>query len=190
MTQITGLQSSAYAAMGPLPAEVNGLSMDAMLAYCETRLRDIDQGVQAQMADQVVVMNRKKALNTVIAEAKKWDPPTVTNGGKPLVREAWNAAIESLPPDDPFRAEFKKLRDDTWSSCYQGDKMKSAERKAAWKDALATLETKAYDLGADSEMSMMKLQSVVSQRQTLVSLITNIMAKLQQGTEHIVNNIK
>ena len=64
------------------------------------------------------------------------------------------------------------------------------KRKERWESFKAELETMTGELGADSEMSMMKLQSIVSQRQTMVSLITNIMAKMQHATDQIVANVK
>jgi hypothetical protein len=183
---VNRLQSSVYAAMSKPPAEVSGLSSEAMLAYCETRLRDIDQGVEAQMNDQITIMNRKKAVNTVLTKAKaKSEKPGAES--RESVYKAAEQAASCLPEGDPVRKKLEGLRDkyeDGFADA-SGDKLKEK-----WADFKANLETLTSELGADSEMSMMKLQSIVSQRQTIVSLITNIMAKMQQATEQVVANVK
>ena len=182
---VNRLQSSVYAAMSKPPAEVSCLSSEAMMAYCATRLRDIDLGIEAQMADQITIMNRKKAINTVLTTARaKGDKPNAEARAK--VYDAAEDAASCLPEGDPVRKKLEGLRakDERFTD------ISDEKLKERWESFKAELETMTGELGADSEMSMMKLQSIVSQRQTMVSLITNIMAKMQHATDQIVANVK
>jgi predicted nucleic acid-binding Zn-ribbon protein len=187
MTQVNSLQSSVYVAATPLSTEMRSLSSEAMLAYCETRLNDIDQGINAQMADQTAIMDRRKALNSALAKVKAYEAP------KPETREKIYQAIDkyaaSLPEKDPMRKKLEGIRA-TYEKAFAKVDDDKAKLKAKWTGFQSDLQAMNDEMGVDSEMSMMKLQSIVSQRQTLVSLITNIMAKLEQGAERIVNNIK
>lgn len=181
---VNSLQSSVYASESRVPPDVRNLSSEAMLAYCETRLRDIDQGMQAQMNDQTALMNRKKAINTAVTRVKHLETPGEET--RDSVFNTIESAARALPEGDPTRKYLEGLRG-TWEK-----KLNEAGNnlKGKWAEFKAELESKSSELGAESEMSMMKLQSVVSQRQTIISLITNIMAKMQQATEQIVANIK
>jgi hypothetical protein len=186
MSHVNSLQSSVYAPMSNLPPDVSSLSSESLLTYCETRLRDIDEGVNAQMNDQLTLMNRKKAVNTVLTKAKaKSEKPSADS--RERVYKAAEAAAANLPEGDPVRRKLEGLRDKYESSLAnaEGDKLKEK-----WANFKSDLEAISGELGADSEMSMMKLQSIISQRQTIVSLITNMMAKMQQATEQVVANIK
>jgi hypothetical protein len=182
---VNSLQSSIYAAGAAAPTDVQGLSSDAMMAYCAARLRDIDQGIEAQMADQIAAMNRKKAVNTVLTSLKSKSEKPSADARKKVYKAAEKAA-KCLPENDPVRKKLEGLK-----AKYEKDFAAAGDKlKQKWADFKADLESMTTELGADSEISMMKLQSIVAQRQTIVSLITNIMAKLQQATEQIVANVK
>lgn len=52
------------------------------------------------------------------------------------------------------------------------------------------LATLVNDLGRDSELTMIKLQSLMSQRQTAIQLTSNLLKALNDSENEIVHNMK
>lgn len=65
-----------------------------------------------------------------------------------------------------------------------------APSKEQAETAKLELKTMSDEIGGDAEINMIRLQSLVSSRQTMVSLVTNLLAKLQSGEKSIVDNIR
>jgi len=60
---------------------------------------------------------------------------------------------------------------------------------AALQDAIGSIEANIRKLNQGSEMKMMELQSLMQQRSSEISLATNMLKSVQEGTDAIVRNI-
>jgi hypothetical protein len=64
-----------------------------------------------------------------------------------------------------------------------------APTKDAWASLIGDVQQLREDISSNAELRMMQLQSLMSQRQTAVQLVTNIMAKFDQTLASIVAKI-
>jgi len=60
---------------------------------------------------------------------------------------------------------------------------------AALQDAIGSIEANIRKLNQGNEMKMMELQSLMQQRSSEISLATNMLKSVQEGTDAIVRNI-
>ena len=67
---------------------------------------------------------------------------------------------------------------------------KPVGKDSDWDGVTAEIESKASGLNSQMELDMIQIQSLMSKRQTMVQLSTNIVKSLDQGSEAIVGNIK
>jgi len=129
---------------------------------------------------------------------------------------AYNTAIEQLPQGDPLRMQLVQERDKALFEADADPGLPSQSTGSAGEDAAAseadTVEfyagsrkdltsedwdavTDAVDalierVNDDAEISMIQLQSLMSTRQTAISLTTNVLSKLQAAEKAIVDNIR
>jgi len=66
----------------------------------------------------------------------------------------------------------------------------STPTKEQCEAAVERLRALTDQIGGDAEINMIRLQSLVSARQTMVGLVTNLLSKLQASEKAIVDNIR
>jgi hypothetical protein len=198
----------------------SGLSPDALIAYCQSRLDSIDGQVKdlfqrqqlnaaaTQKIDQVMTSLQDydgknqtdpavcKQLETefqgLILYLQKNDPgcpelPALTTAYNSMVYSGDGGAqyTHSTNPDDPDFIDKTLYPPDTGGNV-QGDKILGMEELQGY---VQTLSDAAGNLNSDSELGMVHLQSLMSQRQTAVTLTTNLVQSLGDQENKIVDNI-
>ena len=74
-----------------------------------------------------------------------------------------------------------------------GDEATKQEQNVVFGDLFndsAKLKSISDELDAGSELNMIEVQSLMSQRQTAIQMTTNLMSKYDQGVQTVVNNLK
>jgi len=170
-----GLPFDAYAYQG-------ALSADALLAYCRSQLDTLDSTIQGYLDQQRLNVQRKKALSEVENVMRKY-------GNVPSGRPQWEdydetfqKAIESLPPDDPVRAQLQ-------AKCDELHVRNGQFTKEEWTAETGNIHSMLEQVSGNAEINMIHLQTIMSQRQTAVQLTTGILAKYDEGLKSIVGNI-
>jgi hypothetical protein len=112
------VQPFPFAAPSPLPsasdpavsgADVTTFSPDTLLAYCQTRLGDLDDQINGAMNQQQSAINERQAISQAMAALGKFNPGgPQTASDMNTCMTALDAALQSFPPGDPGGAQFQK----------------------------------------------------------------------------------
>jgi hypothetical protein len=158
---------------------------DAMFVYCQTRLRGVDtqcRDIMAKQEKSAKVQTALGELQTRLSNNAEGYGENPELHGK--IGAAFNRAIEAAGPDSEIGQTLITIRDKEFNagidSAVNPDEMKSIE------SGVKTLQAK---LNSQSELDMIHLQSLMSQRQTAIQLTTNILQSLNDSANKIVANI-
>lgn len=176
------------------PAEVAGLNTppilpyltpDAMLVYCQSRLTGINTQCSDIMTRQEKNANAQKALGELVSTLSLYQEGVHGDTTKTLaVRNAYQKAIDDVGgPTSPLGEKLANDRDTLFET---GD---TAGDKNSMGAVLNATKSHQSSLNSDAEIDMIRLQSLMSQRQTAIQLTTNIVQSLNDQANKIVANI-
>ncbi len=159
----------------------DGLTPDGLVLYLQSQLGDIDAKIDGFMAKQKLIQAQRKELNAIatlldgikIPEKDKTSALDV-HQREPL-KEA-RATLEELG----FDPELLKQLDDADFKKLSAEDLQGL--KTGFENAIKELESSA-------SLDMIQLQSCVSQRNSCISLATNLMSAVGKGEESIAGNI-
>jgi hypothetical protein len=194
------------------------LTPDALMAYCQARLDQIDGQANGIMQEQELSNSESSALQTVIQTFQQHssgvtsDPATCTS-----LETSLGGLIQQFQNTDPSSPEIGKLTQIYNNLVYSGTGTTSSSNgggthidyidKAAYPpdtttpyadNTLGSTEMQTYvsdlqgcgsDLNSGSELQMVQLQSLMSQRQTAIELTTNLVQSLGDQSEKIAENV-
>lgn len=195
-----------------------GLSPDALMAYCQSRLDSIDGQVQASFGDQQQNATALQQIDQFADQLKGVDGADQKGADCTKLEKSFYAMIQSISASDPScpalstltaaynqmvysgdgGAAFNHSTDpsdpdfinkDQYpldTSSQQGDKILGATELQGFAQ---TLTDAAGSLNSNSELQMVQLQSLMSQRQTAISLTTNLVQSLGDQANKIADNI-
>ncbi len=197
--------------MAPTQFEAN-LSPDGLMIYLSTRLNGLDDQINSFFNTEQRQADVQKALRDIQTELAKLDEHTSapndvldlpdrdpnapahqdvvnadgTVGASPAERNI-NAAIDEIRKVDPLLADDinKKLNEHGFILWVQDGKFTGAEVTAT-KEYITGLQK---DIESSAQMNMIRLQSLMSSRQTAIQLSTNLIASLGDSTKAIVTNV-
>src|SRR4051794_24682633 len=93
--------------------DVESLTGDALLMYCQTRLGDLDNEINLRMGDQKAALARRQAIQSAEVELKKYGDKGPQNQEQwDACENALRAAEAQLPPGDPGIAAIEQFRVD------------------------------------------------------------------------------
>jgi hypothetical protein len=175
----------------PDSADVQSLTGDSLLMYCQSRMGDLDNEINMRMGDQKAALARRQAIQSAEVELKKYG-----NSG-PQNQEQWDACEKALqaaeallPPGDPGAAAIEKFRVDLEHQyCRDVAPHPHYPKDGEWKGTIDGLTKLEDDIKGGAEIEMLQLQQLMAQRQTAVQLTTNMMSKLDQTQDSIVKNV-
>ena len=172
-------------------AEVQSLTGDALLMYCQARMGDLDSEINMRMGDQKAALDRRQAIQSAEVELKKYGDSGPQNQAQwDACETALKAAEAMLPPGDPGAASIEKFRVDLEHQyCKDVAPDPHYPKDGEWKGTLDGLTKMEDDIKGGAEIEMLQLQQLMSQRQTAVQLTTNMMSKLDQTQDSIVKNV-
>ncbi len=188
--------------------ELSGyLTPDSLMAYCETRLRGLDDQMQKAFADQQKsnavqeMLSGLQGLAVLGAPEDTLDLSMKGNSGWPnkpadfqKVQGAYDAIqerIKQLDPRDPMVAKLTKIAD-SLGSMKSGSFIPAATSISPqqWNTEITeALSSTAKDLSSSSELSMIQLQSLMSQRQEAIQMCTNLVQSLGDQCNKIAENV-
>jgi hypothetical protein len=216
MSVIVNGPSNAAAAYGVNSAfNANSLTPDALMIYLQDRLSGLDTQVQSIFAKQQhndkvrevcgklntlmaglkedggrLSDDQKLQFESALAEYEQLDP----QGAAQLRSELMDGGIlkPDLAPDFKLPTTFlgkaaetvEKRLEDNWLKANDGK-----YSKQEFKKTQELLEHKMSTLEANSQLNMIKLQSLMSNRQTAIQLSTNLISSLGESQKAIASNI-
>jgi hypothetical protein len=164
-----------------MPPILPYLTPDAMLVYCQSRLTGINTQCRDIMTKQETNAKAQSALGDLLAKLDLCQGGVDVDPTKlPIFQKAYQQAIDDVGgPTSPLGEKLAKDRDTMFGS---GD-------KNAMSALLTAAKSHQAELNSDSEIGMIHLQSLMSQRQTAIQLTTNIVQSLNDQANKIVANI-
>jgi hypothetical protein len=197
--------------------DAENLSPDALMSYCQTRLDSIDGQVRGVFEDQQQNASITQQIDQVIGAIKQYDgsdqtDPTVCKNLETIFHDL----IENLKDTDPNCPVLPELTQAYNSMVWSGDggaakaglpgpdfidfdKYSPTDQDTTQGDMkLGTQELQKYvdtltdaagNLNSSSELGMVQIQSLMAQRQTAVTLTTNLVQSLGDQESKIADNI-
>lgn len=192
------------------------LTPEALLAYCTSRMNDLDAQIKTRFTEQQNKTNEAHILNDVLAvyngyangqaaHAKYKDEndkevdvlPGVINAGKRLC-ELYNQSSNATVRIEILKAyelmTGQKMPMDNGSAnaaAVAPDREKIIGLDAAaWAKKTDSVKNVQDDFSKSNELSMIQLQSIISQRQLAIQLTTQLMSSLNDGLKKITENVR
>lgn len=170
----------------------NALTPESMMVYLSTRLGSIDQQIQEHITSQQDSEKLRAAINAI--KEKLNELPQSSDKGKGLEdKEEVLAEIESIIEEQIALVDPKFAGSLTEALHAEGHILYSKDEKFTTQELENTeqyLESRASELESTAQMNMIHLQSLMSGRQTAISLATNLLASLNESSKKVVDNIR
>jgi hypothetical protein len=166
------------------------LTPDALMSYCSTRLRGIDDQVHAAFAKQQQANADSSVLTNVNIPVPDHQLDVSNDADKTTVQNAI----------DQLQAAYDKVQDPTVKDALahqinalqhlmkgeNGGKMDVDTFKSTTSGAVQKIQ---QDLNSGAELSMINLQSLMSQRQSAIQVCTNLVQSLGDQVSKIADNV-
>jgi hypothetical protein len=192
-----------------------GLSPEALMTYCQSRLDSIDGQIQSSFDGQKKNSEFIDQMNTLQKTFKSLGSKPLDDHGQIIAMETqYKTLIEDMQKNDPGNPELDTLITSyntlVWSgsggaamhpgtpdfiqldthppgkTSDQGDyNLVDTE----FSDFAQTLSDCASNLNSHAELQMVQLQSLMSQRQTAITMTTNLVQSLGDQENKIADNI-
>jgi hypothetical protein len=199
LIDLAGAASEAPASTGSVataPASVPdclSMSPDSLMAYCSSRLQSLDGQMQtiftAQQTDAKVTQDLNQiatAMNDLPAPGSGSNPTVKVSGDDATaIRNAYQQAINDAQKTNPQLAASLKKDLDSFNSHLTGGAIPNSNVG----NLTQNIKNYSSQINSDSELSMINLQSLMSQRETAIQLTTNLVQSLSQQTSDITKNI-
>lgn len=179
--------------MAQIPAtpDMSMLTPESLLAYCRAQMDHFDGEIKSKMADQ----QSKQAGLSGVRDVMSWITSESGDGLTEADVVAAKGRLANLQKQNGVRSsEYQKIQhaidklDRAMAMAKEdGQDVVSAE---ATRSAVTTeLESIVQDTNAQSEMTMIQLQSVLAKRQSVLQLTTNMMAAMNDQLKAIAQNV-
>ena len=178
------------------------MSPDALLAYCQMQLGSIDDETSQQIQGQQLQLQQRAAVQNAATTLQGFgtDGPSTVGDYNTCV-SAYDKAIAGLPSGDPV-AEKLATQETQFKSRYGNGEallpptmggiippadsttpLLTRPTSADWQSMTGTLSNLSDNIKSDSEIQMLQLQDLVSERQQAVEQMTGMMTKEDQTLE-------
>lgn len=196
-------------------APAGGLTAEGVLAYCASRLNTLDALIRSRFDEQKKRNTALKEAGDVIARLNNWSSiakgTDLDDEGKKAHREnaAGFAAMYNHTSDPEVRGKIAEayriitgkdlvVERSGAAAAWQLDPNQVAldvgqiqpKDAASWQGFIGSVKSVQDGLTKDSELSMIQLQSVVSQRQLAVQMTTQLMQTMHESSKQVVSNIR
>ena len=157
------------------------LTPDAMLVYCQSRLTGINTQCREIMTRQDKNAKAQAAMGELLSTLYLYQEGANAEQ-KQKIRDAYAKAIDAVGSET---ALGQKLNKDLGTLNDQKD----TSEKNTVQSLINATKSHQSELNSDAEIDMIRLQSLMSQRQTAIQLTTNIIQSLNDQANKIVANI-
>jgi len=155
------------------------LTPDAMLVYCQSRLTGINTQCREIMTNQEKNAKAQASLGNLLTTLTRYQDGA-SDVGKQDINDAYAKAIDGVGgPETALGKELIKDRDTLFNKAEKNDVA----------SMISAAKSHQAELNSDAEIDMIRLQSLISQRQTAIQLTTNIIQSLNDQANKIVANI-
>ena len=193
------------------------LTADTVMLYCATQLNHLDDGIKEKMAKQEAKRDPQTKLGIVKDTLGGGELPANAFQRKEDIINAMRAAYKALPEGDPGRDRLNRTFHEFLQTACNSDGVRPRGEENLWnmtdqqvheianrpdlgnntnkasademKGYAATVDSILGDIGKGAELEMINLQSLVSQRQMVVQITTQLIAKMNETAMAVANSI-
>jgi len=168
------------------------LTPESLMAYCQSRLQGIDTQVNEAFAQQQQSNFAQQILGQLASSPAFKLPADKLTGGwqvEAAVQSIKDAIAEAKGKLDPNSPAWAALDSYEKNSIDTIDTSKDLSVDSFNSTVVGGLNSIQKDLNASSELSMINLQSLMSQRQSAVQMCTNLVQSLGDQMNKIAQNI-
>lgn len=169
------------------------VSSDTLLFYCASRIHSIDDQTQLQFEKQQsyrAVTQCANSLNEKLTNIANHPPDendkVSTSKQCEEIEAVMDDAIKAAPEGSQLRATLQEKRDRFHKTNVDQCGLLSKDEVTAYATEFNDL---SKQLGSSAELDMINLQSLVSQRQTAIQLVTNMMSSLNESQKAVAAKI-
>jgi hypothetical protein len=209
ITNTSAARAVTSADLGP----TSGLDAQGVLTYCSSRLTSLDALIQSRFDEQKRRNETLHQAGALIAQLNSWT--FVASGdlsdaalaghkgmGAAIARQANAITDPELRGQAAQAYRIVTGKDLVFGPNGQVEPAQLDEKTvtidprgggaetAAWQGFIGKIKAMQDGLTKDSELSMIQLQSVVSQRQLAVQMTTQLLQTMSESTKQVVSNIR
>jgi hypothetical protein len=181
------------------------LTPESLVAYCDSRLTSLDAQMQTIFNQQQTNASTETALSNLASALNDLPQPSGTNTTVKVPLDQMGAlevtyqqAIAAAGPNTSLGQSLQKDLDAVTNAYgpgssefyVRGHNPSEPISVSVLNNASQNVKTYASNLNSDSQVSMIDLQSMMSQQQTAVELSTNLLQTYSQTTSDIASNMK
>lgn len=195
-----------HSGMNPVSGDFSYLSPETLMGYCQSRLQGIDSQVKEQFAKQEAANHTTTALSALMQALASSNGGAIVDAqhdpqGKEI-QKAFQNALDASAGDGPTNTAVRNEYAKFLQTALLPKDEKYGVSPAAGSDNCATIDAKELqgmsdnikqaqtDLNSHSELAMIKLQQLMSQRSTAISTCTNLIATMDRSNDAITQNFK
>jgi len=186
---LSSVPDTEWPMLGDAPLPVDGaVTPESMMIYCQARLDSLDGQVTAAFDQQQRFSDETQALKGLLEEFTEHKDgvdhdPTVAND----LDSKLGAFAKELAEKDPTSPILKDIRTlaDTVHSSNNDNNFDGTEMSKY----ITGLQNAIDGLNSNAQLQMIQVQSLMSQRQTAVTLTTNLVQSLGDQANKIAENI-
>ena len=166
-------------------ANPQGLTAESLVIFLNAKLQSIDGSLDAFMRDQQENISRKEQwqkYREMLSNIKHADGD---QDKIDTIRDGYFDSLDRLPPGSVAQQEASAIRAD-WDA-----NVKQQSTKEEWMDVdITRVDDKISSFDKGMELTMIRINQLMAQRQTAVQLASNIMKKHEDGISAIVQNLR
>jgi hypothetical protein len=173
-----------------------GISPDALMVYCETRMRGLNEQMDGFFKKQQVGNKNSAKINEALEalnnNAAGTSPDNCAAQNKVMVEKLNDARdLAHTTGDFSTEAALQKVIEDFRGKIgqYPGSPKECAISKELMGGVIESVKNINSQINANSELNMINLQSVMSQRQTAIQMTTNLVQSLGEQSKMIAANV-
>ncbi|HEY5146312.1 MAG TPA: hypothetical protein VII82_06080 [Polyangiaceae bacterium] len=163
------------------------LTPDSLMAYCQSRLDSIGSQVQSSFDQQNKNASEISQIQDVANTFKSYSTANQSGANLADMQTRLGNLVNQIQGTDPNSAALPGLKDTLAQlNSSAGDNLVVTTEIEGFAQ---NITDSANDLNSGSELQMVQLQSLMSQRQTAISLTTNLVQSLGDQENKIADNI-
>jgi hypothetical protein len=160
------------------------LTPDALFAYCQSQMNNIDGQANGYFADAKNNNDMQNKIVQVMAEVRKLQTESSADGDPAVnsIQSELQGIVDNL--SDP---KEKAAVQSAIGVLMTGNDTKVSDDEA--QKVIDTLTSVNSQLGSDNQMTMIHLQSAMSQREQAIQLTTNMLQTINDCESKVIANI-
>jgi hypothetical protein len=182
----------AGADLGPITTGpgFGAFTPDALMAYCQTRLGSIDQQAEESFDTQNENAQEANDIGTVANDFKNYEGSDTTGAQSVSALEnELGGLIQDLQKGDPNSAALPKLTDALKTLTQDAMSGSNTVTSSQMGSIAQQISDAGTDLNSSSELQMIQLQSLMSQRSEAITLASNLVQSLGDEQDKVADNI-